>query len=235
MISIKHKTLALFLICQSFLFLSTSVNSATVSLNFSGEITEILNDTGSSSFSGLAVNDIFSGEFTYGQNESDASSPPFVSPPSAFWLFEGATYGASLTTPMGTQNTPNTEVIITNNDVMGIEAAQFVTSMTGINVSAGDLFDAWEVSSFDINNNIGISLLLLSLDSNLYNNLGYQTAPSSLGDIDLALLFVQQLNNQGEIIYDATGVLNQVSTIPLPPAIYLFMAGLFSLFIRTRV
>lgn len=208
------------------LFHFNGLNAAPVTLDFSGSINDIATDSGSSDFSGMITGDRFSGSFTYGDSESDAVSPPFISSPSAFWTFEGTGSGASLTTTTGIFNTTSSEVIITNDDFMGAEAAQFVSSLTGQSVSAGDIFDAWEAATFDAGNSIWYSLLYLSLDSSLYSDLSYQATPPSSQNTDLALIFIQQLDEQGTLIYEATGLLDSTSPIPLPAAFWLFLSGL---------
>jgi len=213
----------------------SSVHAAPVTVNFSGSITDIFIDNGSARYSGLSIGDAFSGSFTYGSIEADATSPAAIFPPNAYWEFEGGAFGANITNGVIPTSNSFIEVAMTNNDTLDIDTASLLNPYTTVDLSAGWLFDEWGASTFFNASNIGFGISLISVDASFYSDLSYQAGPPALSNNDIALFYIQELDVNGNLIFETFGTLNTVSSVPLPAAFWLFvsgLAGIISLFKR---
>jgi len=207
-------------------FTSTSANAAPVTIKFSGSITDIFIDNGSARYSGLSIGDAFTGGFTYGSIEADATLPAALFPSNAYWEFDGGAFGANITNGIIPTDNSFVEIAMTNKDSMDIETASFLNPFTSVDLSAGWLFDEWGASTFSNSSNIGFGISLISVDASFYSNLSYQSIPPATFNNDIAVFYIQELDVNGNLIFETFGTLNTVSSVPLPAAFWLFVSGL---------
>jgi len=223
----------LVLICS--VFTSGVVNASPVTINYSGSITDIFIDNGSARYSGLSIGDTFTGSFTYGSVEADVTLPVAIFPPDAYWEFDGGAFGANVTNGITPTNSSFTEIAVTNNGVMDIDTAAFLNPYTNVELSAGWIFDEWGASTFSVSSNIGFGISLISVDALLFSDLSYQAGPPILANNDIAVFYIQELDDNGNLIFETFGQLDTVSSVPVPAAFWLFVSGLIGVFSLLKV
>ncbi len=216
------------------LFISSAPSfAASTSLVFTGNIIDITVDNGSAAYSGTLTGDSFSGGFSYGLTEADASSV-FTDVTYSYWSFDGGDFGGNITNGSTLTTSSFSEITISNNETLDPETAALINLLTGSTVSTGTPVDGWIASTFSDAANTGFGIMLFSLDTNLYTSLDYQSGPPGIADVDLAAFFIQELDASYNVSFEAWGTLNTVSQVPVPAAFWLFVSGIFGLMAMGR-
>ncbi len=213
---------------------STSVShfASATSINFTGTLNVIEVDVGSTSYSGLTIGDSFSGNITFGDNSADASSIGANPPVSTDYYFTGAPYGGSITNGSITTIGSGSVVGLGDNDGMGDDAF-YLNNLYGAGAtSAGEIADTWFVDSYNSLQFFGLTLY--SLDTSLYSGLTFQALPPLLNESDFAVFYIGELDTFGNTSYLASGILNSVTSVPVPSAVWLFGSGLIGLFSASK-
>ena len=212
------------LLVASVLTMSANINAATI--NFTGTLGFIEIDTGSTTYSGLAIGDSFSGSFTYGDSSADASSIVTNPPISADYSFTGAPYGGAITGGSITTIGTDSGVGIGDNDGMGDDTF-IINNLYGSSIPYETISDTWGTYSSNGTQAFGIDLY--SLDTSIFSGLNFQVLPLTLSNSDFALFYIEEVDTFGNTTYLATGKLTAISAVPVPAAAWLFGSGLIGL------
>ena len=213
-----------------------SANAAVVTYLYTGEIIEVLEDTGAGIYAGTSPGDAFSGSLRYSadpldasETEIDLSSPPAVQ---SLWSFNGGSFGGTLSDGLTTAQAPTVELTIDSNfAVESQDEADFFNSLlTQFAVSPGDLFDVWDTNTeYGLANGIYFGVSLITFDEGLYTGFDFEPFPLELQQYDIAIFGIEERIN-GEVVYESYGLLNAgVSEVPIPAAAWLFGSALIAL------
>jgi len=223
-----------------------------VTVGYSGTLT-FISDPGGSVYSGASAGDTFSGHFTYGDSASDVTSLPEIEPEEASYPFSGLPFNASISN--GTLSVSNTQLRldIENDVLLDAGGASFLSALHGDTFTAGSLFDDWNINAwsadamvdpdgvvgdgdddFYTGGGIFFSIDVVSTDSDLYSGVGFQAFPPELGGNNFGRFRVVQRDTDGTLLFDATGELDSLTTVPLPAAAWLFMSALLGLGVKMK-
>jgi hypothetical protein len=114
------------------------------------------------------------------------------------------------------------------------EDAMFLNSLVGFQkYSAGDLVDGVDIEGDETTAaggriEIGLSYIL---DPSAFSDTDTNNYPFNPDDVELALFFILEEDSSGSDIYSAGG---QISSVPLPAALYFFGTALLGLIGITR-
>ena len=205
------------------LIMSANVNATTI--NFTGTLGFIEIDNGSTTYSGLTIGDSFSGSFTYGDSSADASSIVTNPPISADYSFTGAPYGGTITGGSITTIGTDSGVGIGDNDGMGDDTF-YINNLYGTSIPYETISDTW--GTYSSNGTQAFGLDLYSFDTSIFSGLGFQILPLTLGNSDIALFYIEEIDTSGTT-YLATGILTSITAVPVPAAVWLFGSGLIGL------
>lgn len=195
--------------------LGTAAQAASVS--FEARLVEIVVDVGGV-YAGTPVGTLFTGDFNY-PNTAGAST--IGEPDEANYELTG-----NHTLQAGVTDGNAIDVNIQNNQPLGEESATLLNLLFDIDPPAmgDDPVDTWTVSGLEFGafeadptpgngddtellyNGVGYEFALLSLDSTLYDNLDYRPIPPDLSRVDAPVFIVREGDSQGNLLFEAIGV-----------------------------
>ncbi|WDE02557.1 hypothetical protein [Thalassomonas actiniarum] len=201
-----------------------SMPSGATLLTYNGTLEHIFIDTGSSPYAGATVGDSYFGHFEAGNsvNESKPILPCLND--ECEYLFSGPPYNAAISNATTTQTTTDLSIIIWDEYNLEHDDAATVNMLPGVSLEVGTLLDAWIGSAF-IGTKGNAELLFVSFDTSLYSDLQFQALPD-ITRTDLAIFFIQESDDVGNIIFEGIGTINSVSKIPITATFWLFALGL---------
>lgn len=218
----------------------TPAHSAVVS--FSGYLTEISEDNGTSVYAGAIPGSVFSGSFSYGDSPAEAVEIEGDST-EASWLYRGGAYGGVITDGLTPTLGIETELAVIDNWVLDADDASMLSSFIGAPVSAGTTVDLWALTGLSsgayededfLYNGMWFGIALYSLDGSLLSGLGFQNVPPDLNAADGGVLFIEDADAFGTTRLFAVGNLESATLVPVPAAAWLFGSGLLGLIGMTR-
>ncbi len=221
----------------------TPAHSATV--NFSGYLVEVLENNGTSVYTGAVpgygTGTAFSGSFTYSDSPLDAVET-YSDPGEADWVFRGGSYGGVITDGITPTAGVETELGIINDWILNADEALVFSIFAGAPVPGGTTVDIWSVSSITsgafgafyddeelLYNGMVFGIGFYSLDGSLFSGLGYQNLPPDPGAVDGGFLFIEDADVFGNTRLLALGRLESAAVVPVPAAAWLFGSGLLGL------
>ena len=211
------------------LLLTSGLASATI-INFSGQL-DLITDNGGARYSGSTLTQIFSGSFSYGLESeaiTDINFPgdyDFLSPP----------YGGLITNGViatsGSTGEP-VQVTVDDNVVLDVATANLLSTLLGISLSAGSVVDIADidttfVSATGVHTTFGLSFI--SLDPSAWTGTDFTNFPLESGNYDHAIFFISELDALDNPLFDGLGVLDTVTSVPIPAAVWLFSSGLLGI------
>ena len=192
--------------------LAVSPVYAAKTIHFTGTLGVIEVDSGSNEYSGLSVGDSFSGSITYGNSALDADFVDVISPTETAYGFIGIPYGGFITGGSIVIAEETSEVHISDNDSMG-DDAEFINNLYGAGSTTEDtIADSWGVANDT--SAPGFGVLLYSLDTSLYSGTDFQALPPALADSDFALFYLEEEDEDDNLLYLATGILTSITVVP---------------------
>ena len=208
-------------------------------VTYSGTLSIIDVDTGTGTYAGATVGDSFSGSFIYGDSASEAASILPFPPDSNDYNFVGLPYNGFISdgmTVMG--NSEGADIYIANDEPLDADEAALINSL-GLEVLEGTVVDMWSADSlsagayydnfYNLMDGASFGIALISLDTNLYTDSTFKVRPPALADVDLAFFFIEEVDEFGDPVFSGYGILDSVSFVPIPAAVWLFGSGLIGL------
>ena len=107
-----------------------AVPAYSASVAFSGTILDVFVDTGTGVYTGASIGDTFSGNFAYGDSESQASEIHTESN-ERNWTFAGGAYGGTITNGITPTTGVDAGVDVQNNWVLDADEAVLVSVLVG--------------------------------------------------------------------------------------------------------
>ena len=221
-----------------------SAPAHTASLTFSGNIIAVTVDDATGVYASTAVGNTFSSSFTY----------PDTAGPSTIDEIDEANYelsGSSSLVRGGTTTVSgaNIDINIQNNQPLDADTVDFLNDllMPVPPVIVGQQVDTWtatglEAGAFEqdpdpsddddtelLFDGVSYEFVLLSLDTTLFDSLAYRPLPPGFGDVDFRLFVVREGDAAGNLIFEAYGVISEVTAVPAPPALGLLLTALLAL------
>jgi len=232
---------ALAALLSSLLFAVTAVAQAAVSgATFTGALVRIDTDSGTGTYSGAGVGDVFFGGFSYGLNAGEATFI-WTEPHEANYEFVGGAFSGVLSNGITPVYGPLAWVNIQDDMPLTADEAALVGALLGTTVTAGTPVDVWAVGSrtagayYDVNNQffngVSFEMGLLSFNTGLYGTADFQAVPPPLGAVDLAIFMIEEADALGNTLFSAIGTLSTASyqVVPVPAAVWLLGSGLLGL------
>lgn len=221
----------------------TPAHSTTV--NFSGYLIEIIDNNGTSVYSGAVpgygTGTVFSGSFTYGDSPVDAVET-YSDPGEADWVFRGGSYGGVITDGVTPTAGAETELGIINDWILETEDTPIFSLIAGVPIPEGTTVDIWSVSGLTsgasgafyddldfLHNGMVFGIGFYSLDGSLYSGVGYQNLPPDPDAVDGGFLYIEDADLFGNTRLLALGRLESAAVVPVPAAAWLFGSGLLGL------
>jgi len=234
------------LLFAAFLFLLPiyTAQAAVVSAGYSGTIDFITVTGGSDTFS-IGLNDISIGSnYSITVNFDDnaaAASNVFVRDSSQVsYNFLNSPYGSNFTINGNSISSGNSEVTVINNittpPASGIPP-QWIAS--GFPETVSNPIDALYIAGYSDGyqyrqNGLQYAIDFIDLSGVLLSDTTLPTSAPLLSDFDFVFFSLEQWN-LGVLEYEASGVLaNNLSTVPVPAAVWLFGSGMLMLFGVTK-
>jgi len=211
------------------LLFTSGLASATI-INFSGQL-DVITDNGGARYSGSTPTQIFSGSFSYGL-ESEATTDinfpgdyNFTSPPYGGLITNGVTATSGSTTEP-------VQVTVDDNVVLDLDTANLLNTLLGTSLSVGSVVDIADidttfVSATGVQTTFGLSFI--SLDPNAWTGMDFANFPIESGNFDHAIFFISELDASDNPLFDGLGVLDTVTSVPIPAGVWLFSSGLLGL------
>ncbi len=230
------------------LALNASTFAATTS--FTGNVLSVLTDTGTGVYTGVTPGALFTGSFTYGDTEAQATAI-FTEPTNdeRDWEFNGAPFNAFITQGSTTTSSNEASINIENDFPLDSDSVALINLLLP-GVVAGDPVDVWSANalstgaSFDVSDNlingIEFELAFLKLGTTtspptLFNDLTYQPMAPSISDADITVFVIEEADDAGNTIFLAVGTVNSVnSVVPEPASLTLLVLGSGLMFARRR-
>jgi len=224
--------------------LAGTVNAETVTASqysFTATVESVEADTGTGIFTGTGVGDSFSGTFNYGLTAGDIGETIiFPSGDEALHVF--FRYPSSISSAGPSVDGEPTTIGTINDLVFDQETADFVNSLAGTSLSAGDEIDGWSAESESpgtIYQNDEfydgvIWLLTLGMAPDFTDNLDFIAQPPALNSAIFAILEVQEYR-EGLEVYTAYSTITsdgfgtgevELAPVPVPAAAWLFGSAL---------
>lgn len=231
--------------------LSTAAPCSATTITFTGRLLTIDTDTGTGLYAGAAANDLFSGQFTYGDNAGQATGT-FVQANEANYDFVGAPFSADFTNGSTPSQSTNVDVNIQDDVALTDDEATLVSTILGTAVTSGTLVDVWSVGAltpgaFEMDpdptdqddtailfNGVGIEVALGTRNTTLLTGLGFQPIPPGLNDAEIAIFFIEEADASGNTLFSAIGILTDVTVVPEPATLWLLGAGLATIIRRPK-
>ncbi len=240
-------TSRIFTVVLANLVLATASHAALVT--FSGTIVNVGTDTGTGQLAGTTVGTGFSASFTY----PDTAGPSTISEP------DEASYeltGTASLTRSGGLVISGTEININiqNNRPLESDAADQINALINPDPPAvgGALIDNWSLGALQsgafetdttpgeggdtetLFNGVLIEMVMLSLDNTLFNDLAYRPLPPGFSDVPVRAFLLTEADAAGFIVFEAVGLLDDVTAVPAPAAFWLLATGVLVLPFRRR-
>jgi len=191
-------------------------------LAFTGSLTIIDEGTGLADYSGAQQGAAFSGTFLY----SDVAGPPDVlEADEADYEFAGPPHNGVLTDGSATTDSFLVNVNIQNDHPLDVEEAISVSMLIGTFVPPGTEVDVWTIGGLEngaffdpltdeLKNGVNWEVVLLSLDTSWFSDLGFQPVPPAIEDADLAIFTVEEASAGGSTLFFALGNLESLAALP---------------------
>ncbi|MCH8058057.1 MAG: hypothetical protein IIB78_09330 [Proteobacteria bacterium] len=183
-------------LCLCFIAASSLAHAANVT--WSGQLKDILEDSGGAIYSGVAIGTDFSGAI------NDGTFNGFITDGTTRTSF-GCCIGAAV----------GLEVI--NNEPLEAEDAALLNSLAGTTFVGGDPLDfiflegdAFTSEGAGAKGSILISLIFV-LDADVFDDDSLDNYPPNPDDVLITLFFIEESDDQGEFIYESIGVVDELN------------------------
>lgn len=218
-------------LCSCLLIMFSAAHAAPITLNWSGTITEVFEDSGTTSFTGTMANDAFAGSFVYDtQPGSVINDPPdqICDTTLCEWEYTGAPYGGVA----NGRSVPVTNVLIENDQDLEENPGDLdlINTIIEPDIQTGTPFDVWELSSQQDSapdDQIEIVLTWITTDTSTFTD---ATIFSSSPPFDATpaagrgiAFFILEITPTGT--YEAYGIVDS-AVVPVPAAAWLFGSAL---------
>lgn len=205
-------------------------------ISFSGQV-DIRSDSGGARYSGVSLGQAFSGSFSYGTLAQASTDPSFPGD----YDFGIPPFGGSITdgaSPTSGSTGQSVQVSITDDTALDQSTADFVNDLLGTSLSSGSVVDIADIDTTYIKpsgtGEIVFGLSFIETNSGAWSGLSLSNFPPESGNSTPAIFFINETDAGGDTIFEAYGVLDSVSVVPLPAAAWLFVGGLGLLGLTTR-
>ncbi len=193
-------------------------------VSFTGHILEVAQDSGGV-FTGTTINTGFSASFTY----PDVGGASTINEPDEanYEVVGNHSLNRGPTVITGSEINVN----IQNNQPLDQEEADFINTLLNPvpPINAGTTVDTWTIGGLQLGafendptpddgddtellySGVGFEFSLLSLDETLFNDLSYRPVPPAFDQVDLRVFVVREADAAGNIIFEAIGIIDQIS------------------------
>ncbi len=177
-----------------------------MNVTFSGQLDDLLQDDGGAVYSGVPVGTDFSGAINH------ATLVGFISD------------GTTNTSLACCTDRPD-GLIIENNNPLEAEDAAFVNLLTGSSFVAGDFIDLIILESGAMTPGGGEILIQLAMvfDASTFSDNSLDNYPPDPGEILASIFFIEETDDQAELIYETLSVIDEIS---FSDAVFEINAGL---------
>jgi len=230
------------ILCFSLLLMLSAAHAAPIALNWSGTVTEVFDDIGTTSFTGTSAGAAFSGSFVYDTQPGNIiNDPPEQICDSSLceWEYTGAPYGGIA----NGRSVSGSNVLIENDQdlVENPGDLDLINTILEPDIELDTPFDIWELSSqqeLAPNDQIEIVLTWITTDTSTFAD---ATAFTPIAPFDATpaagrgiAFFIFEVTDTG--LYQSYGIVESVDStaIPLPAAVWLFGSALGMLGWATR-
>ncbi|MFW2403813.1 MAG: hypothetical protein ACN4GT_03530 [Gammaproteobacteria bacterium] len=227
----KPISLAFSFACLFLVFGFGNAQAAPISMNWSGTILQVFEDTGSTTFSGTQAGDAFSGSFGY--DSEPGSIVPGCDSTLCEWSWNGPNNIGSIS---GGPDVDGVFLIIENDQDLSDtpEDLDIINSILDPDIDENTPFDLWELSSDLIT---GDDFLFFSVvwvttdtsaiaDASVYDPLPPFAIGPIAGQGRAAAFVIEESSSTGDFF--AIGLLDtaDVAAVPVPAAVWLFGSAL---------
>lgn len=184
--------IARFIQCVCLLCFCTLAQAS--NLTFNGHIYAVFEDQGGAIYSGAAENMLFSGAI------NDATLEGFIA-------------DLMTNTPVHCCIGKEDGLLFENNEPLEPENATLLNTLTGSSYSAGDPIDLiiFEGGAATAGGGVFFLEVVMVFDANTYASNGLGDYPPDPDDILVSLFFIEELNGQEDTIFEAIGVIDELS------------------------
>ena len=238
----KNHVQTVCLVSALMLTLTTSVQAALVSASYSGTIDTVVTNTATDTY-GLGLGSISNGttftfDITFDDSSANASYVDTSRSYEADYEFQGSPYAANLTIGSHATSSQHSAVTMVNDTTIPPAAIpQFwldqglpsTLSSPADGVWLGGYSNDFTYGGASGENGLIYSIDFIDLGGTAITGTSLPSTALLTGNYDLVVFQLQQWTN-GSQVYQAYGVLaNNLSTVPVPAAVWLFGSGLLGL------
>lgn len=184
--------IARFMQCACLLCICTLAQASNITFN--GHLYAVFEDQGGAIYSGAAQNMLFSGSI------NDATLEGFIA-------------DLMTNTPVHCCIGDEDGLLFENNEPLEAEYAALLNSVTGGSYVAGDVIDLIILEGGAVTAGGGVFFLqvVMAFDADTYTSNGLGNYPPEENDILASVFFIEELNSQDETIFEAVGVIDEMS------------------------
>lgn len=222
------------------------LQAASVALTWSGQLAIVLEDTGGGQLSGTPEGAAFVGGFVYDDVPGTPDPYPFGTDyplTGVGGLQRSAGPGLAELTVVG----GDLLLSINDNEPLNDGPAELINLLVVPDPPAvpGQPTDAWSLggvqagasrgeSGDTVFNGVAWDVIMLSLGDTLYDSLAFRALPPGFGDVDVRAVLVTEGDASGNTVFQGLILLDDLTVVPVPPALGLLGSGLVALGLARR-